>query len=258
MDSYIGSNNCNDYRIGNNTIKKLYKGDTLIWEKSVVPTAVTGTVINYTSIDGNIVTIKTPCQSNTYDDNGGHMQFGTVLTEMPSFDLCYTLQTIQIPNTITYIGDDTFGSCAGLTALTIPSSVTGISFIASLSNNIQILTIPSSVTKTGFGCANMWKSNDINPYVFVDCPKIDLGMFGGNDYLRSIYVGPNVSEIDVLAFIGDYNLMDMYFSGDCPKWITLVSDEYVPTNGTFHFNTGADVSKLPTTGPFATWNVVYT
>lgn len=44
MDSYIGSNNCNDYRIGNNTIKKLYKGDTLIWEKSVVPTAVTGWV----------------------------------------------------------------------------------------------------------------------------------------------------------------------------------------------------------------------
>jgi len=40
MDSYIGNSNCNDYRIGNITVKALYRGDTLVWSKSS-PTAVT-------------------------------------------------------------------------------------------------------------------------------------------------------------------------------------------------------------------------
>ena len=40
MNSNIGNISCNDYRIGNNTVKALYKGDTLIWSKSS-PTAVT-------------------------------------------------------------------------------------------------------------------------------------------------------------------------------------------------------------------------
>lgn len=38
MDAYIGNTQYNDYRIGNETIKKLYKGETLIWEKTVTPT----------------------------------------------------------------------------------------------------------------------------------------------------------------------------------------------------------------------------
>ena len=33
MDSYIGNSNCNDYRIGGNTIKALYKGNNILWEK---------------------------------------------------------------------------------------------------------------------------------------------------------------------------------------------------------------------------------
>lgn len=33
MNSFIGNTECNDYRIGDDTVKALYKGDTLIWEK---------------------------------------------------------------------------------------------------------------------------------------------------------------------------------------------------------------------------------
>ena len=41
-----------------------------------------------------------------------------------TFHRCRLLETIEIPNSVTYIGDGAFSFCESLTSITIPDSVT--------------------------------------------------------------------------------------------------------------------------------------
>ena len=57
---------------------------------------------------------------------------------------------IQIPNSVTSIGDCAFYNCNSLTSITIPDSVTSIRDCAfTYCNNLTSVTIPKSVTSIG-------------------------------------------------------------------------------------------------------------
>ena len=132
------------YRNGNLIYWNMaYQGHT----PTPTPTAITGTVIDYTSTDGNIVTCDAPYISNTYDANGGHIQFDTVLTEMPSFIYQTRLETIEIPDSVTKLPYNTFRACENLTAVTIPSSITELTEGPIFKGCTKlVLSIPATVT----------------------------------------------------------------------------------------------------------------
>ena len=77
---------------------------------------VTGTLSIPSTIDGH--TVKKLGKVN-YDHTNKYYGDGT-------FEACYGLQGVTIPNTVTEIGDDAFDSCKGLKTITIPDNVTSI------------------------------------------------------------------------------------------------------------------------------------
>ncbi|MBQ8336594.1 MAG: leucine-rich repeat protein [Bacteroidaceae bacterium] len=68
-----------------------------------------------------------------------------------AFDDCITLTSIEIPNSVTVIGDDAF-RCSGLTSIEIPNSVTVIGDGAFQNcSSLTSIEIPNSVTSIGSG-----------------------------------------------------------------------------------------------------------
>ena len=110
--------------------------------------------------------------------NIGDMAFGT------NWGNTDNIKSVDIPDTVTSIGDRAFENCSGLTSVTIPNSVTSIGDDAfrdcSGLTNIQI---PNSVTSIGSGafdgCSGLTEITCLattppslgNNYVFYNVPK---------------------------------------------------------------------------------------
>ncbi|MEE1062530.1 MAG: leucine-rich repeat domain-containing protein, partial [Paludibacteraceae bacterium] len=72
------------------------------------------------------------------------------------------METVDIPSSVTSIGDHAFKGCCGLTSIKIPSSVTSIGYDAFYGcRGLRNITIPSSVTSIG-------------PSAFMGCKKLDV------------------------------------------------------------------------------------
>jgi hypothetical protein len=118
-----------------------YEETTSEWYKQLIPKGykveyIVPNTLNYTSYSGDIVTPyaksfegKNEIVSNVYENGIGTVTFKEGLTEiyddMYNTDLVGELRSIEIPNTITRIGDYSFRS-QYLTALNVPDSVTYI------------------------------------------------------------------------------------------------------------------------------------
>ena len=135
----------------------------------------------YTSTDGNIVSpnktdvFGATIVSNTYEDGKGVITFDgdvTVVGKDAFKAASTTLETIQLPNSVTEIGksafgycnaltnitlpnslikieNDTFAGCKALTNITLPDSLIEIGKDAFKSSGLTSITIPESVTTVG-------------------------------------------------------------------------------------------------------------
>ena len=67
-----------------------------------------------------------------------------------AFSGCSGLTSIEIPNSVTNIGDNAFSGCSGLTSIEIPNSVTSIeNYAFSGCSGLTSIEIPNSVTSIG-------------------------------------------------------------------------------------------------------------
>jgi hypothetical protein len=108
--------------------------------------------------------------------------------------------SFTVPSTVTTIGS--FSGCAGLTAISIPSTVTAIGGAAfSDCTGLASVNIPSSVTYFGdsvfSGCTNL-----SSVILSSSIPKIGPGTFLGCALLSEVFVPASVTDISNSAFDG--------------------------------------------------------
>ena len=113
-----------------------------------------------------------------------------------AFKNCTSLQSIYIPESITYIDRAAFSNCSSLQSISIPNSVTSIYDYAFEGCSSQSISISNSVIS-------------ISSYAFVDCSS-----------LQSISIPNSVTSIRNCAFVNCSSLQSIYI----PENITSIGD----------------------------------
>ena len=181
----------------------------------------------------NITSVNIP---NTVSSIGQH-----------SFQSCDGLLSVNIPNTVTIIGECAFDGCSGLTSIIIPPSVTyiGPSAFGDCSNLISI-NIPNTVTS-------------INSYTFQNCSSLSSIIIPNSvnnigehafDYcsgLTTVIIGDSVNSIGTSAFYHCNNLnhivipnsvmtIGQYAFGFCSSLTSITIPQSVDSIGSSAFN----------------------
>ena len=130
------------------------------------------------------------------------------------------ISTLEIPSSVTKIGDYAFHRCSGLTTLNLPSNVTSIGYRAfSECSDLTSVDLPSSITNIGdyvfFYCENLSKVN-----LPSEITAISNGAFGGCSSLKNIELPAGITSIGEEAFVNCSNLQNM----NLPSGITTIGD----------------------------------
>ena len=124
-----------------------------------------------------------------------------------AFAYCSGLRSVTIPESVTKIGDYAFHYCSGLTSVTIPESVTKIGDYAFyFCSGLTSVTIPDSVTSIGTATfANCGRLSSVT----IPESVIEIGYkaFEGCRGLTSVTLGESVTSIGGYAFSNCTGLM---------------------------------------------------
>mgnify|MGYP000941747923 CR=1 FL=1 len=176
---------------------------------------------------------------------------------------CTSLTSITIPNSVRYIGRNSFNGCTGLTSVTIPSSVTTISNGSfSGCTSLNSITIPTGVDSLGDNyydkgvfedCTNLTSINIqngirfIGKNIFKNCSRLSSVTIPGSvtsigerafyecSGLTSINISIGVTSIEKYAFYGCSRLTSI----NIPSGVTKIE------NGTFKNCTSLTSVNLP-------------
>ena len=123
-----------------------------------------------------------------------------------AFSECGSLTSVTIPNSVTTIGDSAFYNCTSLTSVTIPNSVTSISSSAFHScTGLTSVTIGNGVTSiaqyTFYRCFNLTSVTMSNSVT-----SIGKRAFASCESLTSIAIPDSVTSIGEYAFDYCYSL----------------------------------------------------
>ncbi|MDY4186623.1 MAG: leucine-rich repeat domain-containing protein, partial [Candidatus Borkfalkiaceae bacterium] len=144
-----------------------------------------------------------------------------------AFCVCIYVESVTIPDSVTFIGDYAFAYCSGLTSITIPDSVTSIGSWAFGCSGLTSVTIPDNVNSIGSwafcDCRQLkeivWNAENCtieDPYE----PPYQYSIFGGGTNLINIIIGENVKSIPNCAF-RDSGLKNIYYTGPIANWCTI-------------------------------------
>ena len=144
-----------------------------------------------------------------------------VIGDSAFFCNTFFLTTINIPNSVTAIGNEAFGGCDSLTTINIPNSVTTIGNCAfSGCVSLTTINIPNSVTTIGncafSGCVSLTTINIPNSVT-----TIGNGAFSGCKSLTTINIPNSVTTIGDEAF----DCCESLTTINIPNSVTMIGDE---------------------------------
>ena len=143
------------------------------------------------------------------------------------------LTYIQIPNTVTEIGDDAFRRCTSLVSITIPDGVTKIGIYAFFRcTSLVSITIPDGVTNIGDSafkaCASL-----VSITIPDGVTNIGDTAFEGCNKLASITIPSGVKSINYRAFYNCSKLTDFNFNGTKAQWASITKGDGWNLNSAF-------------------------
>ena len=130
-----------------------------------------------------------------------------------TFFWCTSLASINLPESVTSIGNNAFDSCRSLTSVNIPESVTSIGKGAFVMSDLTSITISKNVTSIGEGafcdCTYLITAvlpdglTSIGAYAFGECSNLTSIVWKGTTYTDNTEFNTDVSGI----------------SGGAPVWV---------------------------------------
>lgn len=186
-----------------------------VWADNIYPIQGNDEIF-YESSDGNIVTPYSAISlgvniiSNTYNDGIGHIKFDGAITTIgrDAFKYCSTLTVVNIPNSVTYLGNAAFCN-SGLIKVNIPNSVTDIdNNVFRECGNLTSLVLPNSVT--ALGTSIIFSSTSITSFTLSNSlSAISINSFTYCSSLTNINIPSSVTTIMGWAFYGCTSLSNI-------------------------------------------------
>ena len=152
---------------------------------------------------------------------------GTTIVRSHAFEGCRSLVSIDIPNSVTSIGDGAFYGCTGLTSIDIHNSVTSIGrFAFAGCTGLNSIDIPNSVTSIGdgafYGCTGLTSIDIPNSVTSIGrIAGLAFGAFNGCTGLTSIDIPNSVTSIGDGAFKRCTSLASI----DIPNSVSKIDEE---------------------------------
>ena len=174
--------------------------------------------------------------SNTYypDEGYGEIVFDGDVTTIGNyaFQWCYSLSSIEIPDSVTSIGEYAFNGCQSLSSIEIPDSVTSIAdgtFAGCRS--LSSITIPDGVTSIGKSV--FYQCTSLSSVTIPDSvTSIGDGAFGDCRSLSSVTIPDSVISIGFAAF------------SDCENLSSITIPDSVTSIGDAVFNNCGSLSSI--------------
>ena len=157
-----------------------------------------------------------------YIGNDADVDIPNSVTEIgdSAFEFCKSLTAVTIPDSVTEIGDRAFDSCKSLTSVIIPDSVTEIGDVAFFDcKSLTAVTIPDSVTRIGHGVFGYCES--LTSVIIPDSvTEIGDFAFEGCKSLTAVTIPDSVTRIGICVFISCESLTSVII----PDSVTLIGD----------------------------------
>ena len=201
-----------------------YNGNRWVYDKETKTLIFSGTMdLEKFELDGHSPEPKWWC----WNDEAEHLVIESGITGLPGEEFLdfYKLKTVELPDTVTYIGHCVFDNCRELKTIIMSKNIVSIGNNAFIScHNLQDIWIPEKVTTIGegafCGCRNIKKieipekATKIGALAFAECenlekvklPKdlivIEEGLFRNCKKLLKIILPSSVKKIQIAAFLG--------------------------------------------------------